>query len=137
MIRIPSCVPVLVVVLAFVSSTAVLGKEPNATQAKMQKQIESNASRLTKFAYVSSNGHTKTTYVEGKEYTDDSFSFTYRFDYRDSDNDPQQFTMKFHFDANGKFTKFSNVSYSSFWEPFNAWIIAGVALEEIGKAIEK
>jgi hypothetical protein len=122
--------------LMAVSKAASAG-EPTAVQSRAQRDIESGAARLTKLAYVSSKRHTDLDYIKGVAYKDDSFDLTYKFSYRDSDNDPQTFTLRFEFDARGKLKDIKSVSWSSFWEPFNALKIAGVMLDKVAEELNK
>lgn len=76
--------------------------------------------------------------MEGTAYKDGSFDLTYKFYYRDSDNDPQTYTLRFDYDAKGKLTGEPGiVDHSSFWPPFNAIKIAGAVADELSKELNK
>lgn len=111
--------------------------QPNAIQSACQRNIQNAAARITKLAYVTSKSCTGVDYVKGTVYVDNSFHLTYKFYYRDSDNDPQWFTLRFEHNASGGLTDVKSVAWSSFWEPFNFIKIAGGILKEVAKELDK
>lgn len=109
----------------------------NSTQSASYRKIQSNAAGITKMAYVTSKSHTSVKYVSGTIYNDDSYDLTFTFDYRDSDNDPQWYTLRFEYNARGGLTDVKSVKWSSFWEPFNALKIAGFIVDGVAKELDK
>jgi len=130
-------VSAFVIVLGVADRGVAADVQPNKTHIRAQQGIEDGAGKITKLAYVSSRSHTKVEYVSGKSYKDDSFSLTYKFSYRDNDNDPQTYTLRFAYDKTGKMTDIATVNHSSFWEPFNALKIAGAVLDGVSQELNK
>jgi hypothetical protein len=127
----------LLVTLGLGTNASAQDVKPNAVQSRAQQNVVDGAARLTRLAYVTSKSHTKVEYVKGNVYRDDSFELTYRFSYLDSDNDPQTYSLRFEYDKRGAITNVVTLSHSSFWEPFNALIIANGLLEGVSKELNK
>jgi hypothetical protein len=124
-------------VVGMFSQTQVQAGEPNAIQSRSQRDIVDGAARITKMAYVTSKSHTKIDYVKGIVYKDGSYDLTYEFSYRDNDNDPQTFTLRFEYNESGRMTDVKTVRHSSFWEPFNALKLAGALADNLAKEMNK
>ena len=125
------------VILGLAGNISAADVEPNTIQQRAQREVLDGGAKITKLAYVSSNSHTKTSFVEGSVFRDDSFSLTYKFSYRDSDNDSQTYTLRFIYSKTGKMTDVKIVDHSSFWEPFNALKIAGALADGVAKELGK
>jgi hypothetical protein len=91
------------------------------------------------FAYPTARGVTKIDYVSKTAADDGSFTLTYRYTYRDRDNDPQDFQMRFEFGATGKLTGARPVAdkHSSFWPPMTAAELTLGLLQEAIRNDEK
>jgi hypothetical protein len=126
-----------VIVFGFCSQATAQTVQPNSTQSRSQRDVVESAAKITKMAYVTSKSHTKVEYVKGAVYKDGGYDLTYQFFYRDSDNDPQTYTLRFEYNASGKITEVKTVQHSSFWEPFNAIKIAGAVAEGIANEMNK
>ena len=124
-------------VLDLAGGAAAQDVKPNAVQIRAQRDVVDGAARLTKLAYVSSNSHTKVEYVKGNAYRDESFDLTYKFTYRDSDNDTQTYTLRFEYSKTGAVTGVVTIQHSSFWKPFNAIEIAGAVVDGVAKELGK
>jgi len=111
--------------------------QPNATQLACQRNIQSSAARITKMAYVTSKSHTQVDYVKGTVFDNGTFDLTYKFWYRDSDNDQQCYTLRFDYNSRGGLVEVKTIGHSSFWEPFNAIKIAGAVVEGLAKELDK
>ena len=107
------------------TSSRLAAAEPTAVQQDAQTRVRNAAKVLTKTAYVTSKSHTLTEFVDGNNTGNGTFDLTYRFHYRDSDNDPQSYTLTFYYDKAGQVAKTGIGPYTSFWPPFN--FIGGVA----------
>ncbi|MEZ6142803.1 MAG: hypothetical protein R3B84_19750 [Zavarzinella sp.] len=121
-------VAITVVGCTLTSQSAFAG-EMNAAQKAARDNALRSGSAITKLAYVTSNSHTSTTYQKGVDYGD-TFELTFRYDYKDSDGDPQYFVLTYKFLKNGTYTGFSKGPHSSFWPPFNVIEISGAVIEE-------
>jgi hypothetical protein len=85
------------------------------------------------FCYPTAKSITSVTYVTKKAFNDGSFQLWYDYEYRDSDGDPQNFQLRFSFDAKAKLTDVRGTTkHSSFWPPFTT---AGIALAVLKEAI--
>lgn len=107
--------------------------EPNAIQAKAQRDIESDAAKIVKLAYVQSTGHIATDYVKGTAFTDGDFHFTYKFSYRDENRKAQNFVTRFEFNSNGRLLKLTPISNTDWWPQFGTAGMIGAALKELAK----
>lgn len=96
------------------------------------KTIEKNHKDINSFAYPSLKRSESVVYKNETTNRDGSFTLTYRFNYRDSDNDPAHVTLKFLYNSAGKMTDIVEVDRSSFWESFTtANILLAVVKEGI------
>ena len=111
--------------------------DPTPTESNAQKKVVAGSKNLTQLAYVTSKSHTKTECVRGMVNNDGSFDLTYKFHYRDSDNDPQNYTLTFQFAQSGDLKEVKTVSHSSFWPPFNAITIAGGIVDAAVRELDK
>ncbi len=132
-----AAVAAFAVILGVAGQVSAAEIEPNKIQQRAKGELQDGGAKITRLAYVSSKSHTKTSYVEGSVFRDDSFSLTYKFTYRDNDNDPQAYTLRFLYSKTGKLTDVETVDHSSFWEPFNALKIAGALADGIAKELGK
>ena len=132
-----AAVAAFAVIFGMAGHVAAADVEPNTIQQRAQRELQDGGAKITRLAYVSSKSHTKTTFVEGSVFRDDSFSLTYKLSYRDNDNDPQTYTLRFLYSKTGKMTDVEIVDHSSFWEPFNALKIAGALADGLAKELGK
>lgn len=109
----------------------------NATQMASYRSVQNNAAGITKMAYVTSKSQTSMKYVGGTIFNDDSYHLTFKFYYRDSDNDPQSYTLRFEYNSRGRLVEVTTIDHSSFWEPFNAIKIAGAIIDGVAKELDK
>ena len=90
------------------------------------------------FSYPTAKSLTKIEYVPKSlsVANDGSFTLMYKYSYRDSDNDPQDFQLRFAFTAKGKLTDVRELAgkHSSFWPPF---FTATVFLELAKEAVRQ
>ena len=119
---------ITIVGFTLTSQTAGAG-EMNTVQKMARDNAIRGGSIMTKLAYVTSNSHTSTTYKEGMEYGD-TFELTFRYDYKDSDGDPQYYYLTLKYRKDGSYYGYSKGSHSSFWPPFNAIEIGDALLKE-------
>jgi hypothetical protein len=73
------------------------------------------------FSYPTAKSLTRIDYLNKSVAGDGSFTLTYKYLYRDNDNDPADFEMRFDFSAKGKLTGARPVQnkHSSFWPPMS------------------
>lgn len=93
-----------------------------------------NDKLVMSFCYPTAKSLTKVEYVTGTTANDGSFTLTYRYLYRDSDNDPADFQLKFYFNAKAKMTDVRTLTgkHSSFWPPMST---AEITLAVVKEAI--
>jgi hypothetical protein len=86
------------------------------------------------FCYPTARSLNGVEYVSGTAAKDGTFDLTYRYKYKDGDNDPADFQLKFSFSATGKITAARVVpgKHSSFWPPLS---LAEITLGRTKEAI--
>lgn len=93
-----------------------------------------NDTLVLKFCYPTAKSLTKIDYLSKTTANDGSFSLKYQYSYKDNDNDPAYFNLRFYFNAKGKLIDARPVTseHSSFWPPMStAEITLGLAKEAI------